>query len=170
MIGAWKAKRGVRLVIEFALPGRDMKVRLRHLLLDVNGTLTLDGRIIPGVKERIQMLREQLDIHLLTADTFGRGAEVAAELGTAFRRMDANHAGLDKKAYLALLGAENTAAIGNGYNDIHMLGDAALGIAVIGPEGCAAYAIQKSDVVVNDINAALDLLLNPKRLLATLRA
>lgn len=157
-------------MIEFTLPGRNRNVNLQHLLLDVNGTLTLDGHLIPGIKERIQRLKEQVTIHLLTADTFGRGAEVAAELGTVFKRVDANHGGLDKSTYLNMLGTEHTAAIGNGYNDIYMLELAVLGIAVIGPEGCSAHAIQKADVVVNHINDALDLLLNPKRLVATLRA
>jgi len=72
--------------------------------------------------------------------------------------------------YLAQLSKEHTAAIGNGYNDIYMLDEAALGIAVIGSEGCSVRALEKADIVTNAINDALDLLLNPKRIVATLRA
>jgi len=155
-------------MIEIALPGRNIKIF--YLMLDVNGTLTVDGQLIPGVMERIEQLKEHLEIYLLTADTFGRGAQVADELGTIFERVSALEDGLDKKAFLLNLGGEKVAAIGNGYNDIYMLEEAALGIAVIGREGCSTEAIKRSDIVVNNINDALELLLNTKRIVATLRA
>lgn len=157
-------------MIEIALPGRNTELKIYHLMLDINGTLTVDGQLIPGVKERIEVLKEKLTIHLLTADTFGRGAETASELGTKFKRVDANQGGLDKKEYLYELGNEKTAAIGNGYNDIYMLAEAVLAIAVVGKEGCSVKALEQADIVVNDINDALDLLINPKRIVATLRA
>ena len=50
-----------------------------------------------------------------------------------------------------------------------MLQEAALGIAVLGPEGLAAEALLAADVVVASIEDALDLLLRPHRLVATLR-
>jgi soluble P-type ATPase len=61
-------------------------------------------------------------------------------------------------------------AIGNGRNDRKMLDVAALGIAVCGAEGAAAETLQAGDIVVGRIVDALDLLLHPKRLMATLRA
>lgn len=157
-------------MIEISLPGRDFDIKIHHLMLDVNGTLTVDGQLIPGVKERIELLKEHVEIYLLTADTFGKGAEAAAELGTSFKRVDADEGGFDKRYFLLDLGKEHTAAIGNGYNDIYMLKEAALGIAVIGREGCSVEAIKRADIVVNDINDGLDLLLNPQRIVATLRA
>jgi soluble P-type ATPase len=51
-----------------------------------------------------------------------------------------------------------------------MLEAAALGIAVCGAEGAAAHVLQAGDIVVGRIVDALDLLLHPKRLMATLRA
>jgi len=50
-----------------------------------------------------------------------------------------------------------------------MVGEPALGIAVVGPEGAAGAAVGAADVVVTDIRTALDLLLRPRRLVATLR-
>ncbi|MBV9327442.1 MAG: hypothetical protein JO020_15490 [Chloroflexi bacterium] len=50
-----------------------------------------------------------------------------------------------------------------------MLREAALGIAIVGPEGLAAGALAAADVVVPSISDALGLLRNPKRLIATLR-
>lgn len=60
-------------------------------------------------------------------------------------------------------------AIGNGRNDVAMVKDAAIGIAVIGLEGAAGETIQATDVVVQEIKDALDLIANPHRLKATLR-
>jgi len=67
------------------------------------------------------------------------------------------------------LGRDKTVCIGNGTNDAAMLRRAAIGICVLGREGTSATAIMGSDVVVPDINAALELLLNTDRLVATLR-
>ncbi len=74
-----------------------------------------------------------------------------------------------KLDYIEKLGADTVVAVGNGANDAAMLERAALGIAVIGPEGAAAKTLQKADVVAPDIRSALELLLFPKRLIATLR-
>jgi len=62
-------------MIELDIPGRGRLV-LAYLVLDVNGTLAVDGTLLPGVLERIQQLRRQLQIALLTADAHGRQAEL----------------------------------------------------------------------------------------------
>jgi soluble P-type ATPase len=67
------------------------------------------------------------------------------------------------------LGSRHCAAIGNGANDIDMLHEAALGIAVTGPEGTAAAAVAAADVVCRSIVEALELLLDDRALAATLR-
>ena len=64
----------------------------------------------------------------------------------------------------------SSAAAGNGRNDRKMLKAAALGIAVIQREGAAAETVAAADVVSSSILDALELLQNPKRLLATLRS
>jgi soluble P-type ATPase len=58
-------------MIEIDVPGRGL-LRLSHLVLDVNGTLAVDGLLIDGVPERLAALRERLTLHLLTADTHVR--------------------------------------------------------------------------------------------------
>jgi soluble P-type ATPase len=50
-----------------------------------------------------------------------------------------------------------------------MLREAAVGIAVVGPEGPAVGALATADVVVASLDDALGLLRSPKRLVATLR-
>jgi soluble P-type ATPase len=67
------------------------------------------------------------------------------------------------------LGIEVVAAVGNGTNDVPMLKVATLGIAVIGAEGTSGEAIRAATVVARDINVAIDMLLKPQRLIATLR-
>jgi soluble P-type ATPase len=67
------------------------------------------------------------------------------------------------------LGREGVVVIGNGRNDRLMLQNATLGIAVMQEEGAAPQALLAADVAVLDINSALDLLLHPLRLIATLR-
>jgi soluble P-type ATPase len=51
-----------------------------------------------------------------------------------------------------------------------MLEEAALGIAVVLGEGAASRAIDSADVVCTSITSALDLLTNPRRLIASLRS
>ena len=67
------------------------------------------------------------------------------------------------------MGGDSVIAIGNGRNDVPMMGRAGLGIAVIGPEGGSGELLRVADVVVRDIRDASDLVTNPLRLKATLR-
>ena len=66
------------------------------------------------------------------------------------------------------LGAR-TVAFGNGANDALMLRKARLGICVMHGEGASLQALLASDVLVASAEEALDLLLKPARLVATLR-
>ena len=141
-------------------------LRIEHLVLDLNGTLSDRGRLIPGVGERIARLATDLSLHLLTADTFGTARALAEELGISVATIES---GQDKAAVVADLGPDATVAIGNGRNDAAMLRAARLGIAVIGPEGAARDAITAADVVCRSITDALDLLLDDRLLIATLR-
>ena len=142
---------------------------IRHLVLDLNGTLTLDGVLIPGVKERILGLAEKLDIHVLTADTYGSATKVCHGLPVTLHIIPKKDQIQAKQKYLRGLPLK-TVAIGNGRNDMGMLVDASLGIAVLGPEGASSEALRAADVVTMSINDALDLLVYPDRLKATLRS
>jgi P-type E1-E2 ATPase len=147
------------------LPGRD-PVILRHLVLDFSGTLSREGVLLDGVAGRIRRIAERLRVVVLTADTFGRAREALAGLPVEMHMI---RTGRDKLAFVEKTGADHVAAIGNGHNDAAMAKRARVGIAVIGPEGAAGDLIASADVVVREINDALDLLLSPLRLTATLR-
>ncbi|HEX8959686.1 MAG TPA: HAD hydrolase family protein [Solirubrobacterales bacterium] len=156
-------------MLEVEIPGRG-PLRLAHLVLDVNGTIALDGVLLPGVADRLRDLGGSLAIHLLTADTHGRQAELDRALGLQATRLTTERSQVEQKAeHIRRLGADQVVAIGNGANDARMLREAALGIAVVGAEGAAVAALREADVVVTDVLAALDLLRNPRRLVATLR-
>lgn len=156
-------------MINITIPGRNIELHLNYLLLDLNGTLTTGGILLEGVKERIKYLQEKLKIFLLTADTYGSGRQIADELGVEIVQVSGENGGVDKENFLNTLDPKETAAIGNGYNDILMLREAELSIVIMGAEGCCVKALTNSDIAVNSIIDALDLLVNPIRIVATLR-
>jgi P-type E1-E2 ATPase len=141
-------------------------LRLRHLVLDLNGTLADRGELIEGVSERLALLARDLELHFVTADTRGRAKELSTTLG---RTVTTIADGAVKADLVRALGAEATVAIGNGRNDEPMLREAALGIAVIGAEGAATATLLAADIVCRSVLDALDLLLDDEALVATLR-
>ncbi len=151
--------------IVIAVPGRPA-IELRNLALDFTGTLSTDGRLLPGVAERIVALAERLRITVMTADTRGTARRELAGLPLVVELV---RDGAAKAEFVRRFGREHTAAIGNGRNDVEMVTLAAIGIAVLGDEGTAGELIRVADVVAPDINSALDLFADPLRLVATLR-
>lgn len=156
-------------MISLTIPGRG-ELNLQHLVLDVNGTLAVDGVLLDGVKRRLLALRDRIEIHLLTADTHGRQAEIDLALGLTAKRLTPGNEVEQKAAFVRSLGPASVAAIGQGANDAGMLAEAALGICVLSTEGTALSALTAADLVAPDILSALDLFEKPARLLATLRA
>jgi soluble P-type ATPase len=145
-------------------------LRIEHLVLDFNGTLAVDGILLPGVKPRLSRLAFDLRLHVVTADTFGRARTSLRGLPCELTILEGGSEDRAKAAYVKRIGAVCTAGVGNGRNDRLMLKEAALGIAVIQAEGAAIATMLECDIVVNDVRDALDMLLEPARLIATLRA
>lgn len=145
------------------------KLKVQHLVLDYNGTLACDGELLNGVEHALGKLAPELDIHVITADTFGSVTSQLDQLPCTLRIIPKQHQDQAKADYISTLGATHVVAIGNGRNDHKMLQDAALGIAIIQQEGAAAQTLQAADVIVKTITDAFDLLLEPSRLIATLR-
>ena len=156
-------------MIELEVPGAD-RLRLRNLVLDYNGTLALDGRLLEGVAPRLRALAGRLRVSVVTADTFGCARRELEGLPCEVVLIAPGKEDAAKTAHVRDLGAGETVAVGNGRNDRGMLGEAALGIAVIQEEGAAVEAVNAADVVASDIHAALSLLEHPLRLVATLRS
>jgi soluble P-type ATPase len=156
-------------MISIDVPGLG-KLELAHLVLDYNGTLAVDGTLLPGVADVLHDLAAHIRIHVITGDTFGaaRGQlehmPVDLTITTVEKQADA------KLQFVCALGVDTVVAIGNGRNDRKMLGAVALGIALIQREGCASEALAAADLACTSVVDALDLLRNPMRLVATLRS
>jgi P-type E1-E2 ATPase len=155
-------------MIELNIPGRG-ELSIEHLVMDVNGTLAVDGILMEGVVKRIGALRDRLIVHLLTADTHGKQAAIDHLLNLQAVRILPGNEVEQKAAYVRQLGTEHVAAIGQGANDAGMLRTAALGICVLSAEGLAAEAFGSADLLMPDILSALDLFEKPMRLIASLR-
>ena len=155
-------------MIKFTIPGQG-DYEIEHLVMDVNGTLAIDGQLIDGVAGKITTLRTQLTIHLLTADTHGKQAAMDQQLGLSAVRILPGGEALQKANYIRSLGSEKVIAIGQGANDAEMLETARLGICVLSVEGVSKDSLLAADLVAPDILSALNLLEKPLRIVASLR-
>ena len=155
-------------MIQIDIPGFG-KLSLLHAVFDYNGTLATDGKMIENVRERLVKLGEIIDIHVITADTFGMAASQLKGIPVKLHILKKTNEDEQKQKYIKSLGPDKVAAFGNGNNDRSMLQAARIGVAVIGKEGCSAKAIQSSDIIVTSILDGLDLLLQSLRCKATLR-
>lgn len=158
--------------------GRGGKYDLEHAVFDVNGTLTQDGQLVLGVLERMHILRRILTVHLLTADTYRTqkpiinptlAVDVEPKIEWTILKNEDGPEDEQKKTYVRHLGKDKVVAIGNGMNDQGMLAEVKLGIVVLGPEGAAVAALKAARLAARDPVTALDLLLYPLRLKASLR-
>ncbi|MEL7565543.1 MAG: ATPase P [Dehalobacterium sp.] len=155
-------------MINVDIPGYG-HLSLEVLLMDYNGTLALDGIMPIHIKEKITALAELLEIHIITSDTFSSVAVQCQGLPVQIKVLKTNNHTQEKADYLNQFDHNKVAAIGNGANDRLMLEKANLGIVVLGGEGCSSKTLMSADVIVKDIQDALELLITSQRLIATLR-
>ena len=155
-------------MIHIDIPGMG-NYTIEHLILDLNGTISLDGRIIRGVKEKLEKLSKKLDITVVTADTNRNAARLLGDLPVTIYTIKKTQENDQKLGVVLEKGKNRTVCIGNGRNDVSMLKESAIGICVVGREGASPEAMVLSNLVVPTINDALDLLLKTHRLRATLR-
>jgi soluble P-type ATPase len=156
-------------MLTISIPGyKDLQ--LEHLVLDYNGTLACDGEVFDGVREALDRLASHLEIHVLTADTFGKARARLEGFPCRLVVLPRENQHEGKRAYVERLGPERTVCIGNGRNDRLMLKESALGIAVLEEEGAASETLLAADAVCPTILAAFRLLTSPLRLTATLRS
>lgn len=153
---------------EIGIPGFG-DIRLEHLVSDFTGTLSVDGKLLPGVAERLNRIGGFLTIHVLTADTFGRARVELEGVNCRLHILEGEDHDVQKETYIRKLGPESVAALGNGNNDRKMLKTARVGIALLLEEGCAVDAVTSANILVRSTVDALELLLNPRRMKATLR-
>jgi len=140
------------------------RIMAKTVIFDLNGTLGVEGKVRKDIKELLKELSEKYEIVVLSSDTFGTLKDEFNELDIKIERVKDGNEKLQKA-----LEYEPYIGVGNGNNDVRMLENAELAICVIGEEGASVEALLASDIVVKDIRDAINLLLNEKRLIATLR-
>ena len=157
-------------MIKINIPGREnAEIRIKNAVLDMNGTLSEDGIIKDDVKILLNELSKHVDIYVVTSDTFGTAEEMVKNIHVKLFIIDGENSAVKKMEILQKLGCSETIAVGNGFNDTEILKNAAIGIGIMGVEGLAVKAALNCDIIVGKIEDALNLLLNTKRLTATLR-
>jgi soluble P-type ATPase len=154
-------------MITIQRPGQE-PLEINFILLDFEGTLASDRRVHPKAKDKINLLSKRAKIYILAKDEKERVEEVLKKVQAEILYLTEGESSQKKLDLLRQLGATGTVAIGNGVDDGPMIGEAGLGICVIGKEGASSEALKKADVVFTDILDALDFLLKPLRQKATL--
>lgn len=155
-------------MLVYEIPGRET-LEIENIVLDYNGTIAVDGKLLEGVEYLLDRLKEYVDIYILTADTYGTVKKECKNIDGRVLTFPRENAGASKKDMVEKLGAKNTLCIGNGFNDIPMFKESALSIAVIEGEGMCGQLLLYSDIVARSIVEALSIVLNKDRIRATLR-
>lgn len=155
-------------MFKVTIPGRG-DLEIQHAVFDFNGTLATDGRLADGTRKLLGRLKDIVDVHVITSDTYGTAREECRDVGISVKTLTGGLAATEKAAIVANLGAQHTCCIGNGVNDAEMFQVCGLAIVVIGDEGAAVKALKQADIVVKNIEDGITLLLQPSRITATLR-
>lgn len=155
-------------MLYYEIPG-SKPLQISHLVLDYNGTIAEDGKLLPGVKEHLSLLQEKLTVHILTADTHATVRSQLSGIQCELHIIGEKSQDQEKADYVKNLGCQNVVAMGNGRNDSLMLKLSALGVAIIQTEGTAGVALLQADIICLSCEDALNLLLKPARIKATLR-
>ncbi|HNB52278.1 MAG TPA: hypothetical protein PK530_10065 [Anaerolineales bacterium] len=130
--------------------------------------MTLDGRLQEELFRPLLGLRDRLGVHLITRDAYRQQDALDFRLGMVAVRIQPGEEARQKRAFVESLGA-GVVVIGQGADDAEMMQAAELGICVLSPEGVATPTLLAADLVVPDTLRALQLLMNPLRILNTLR-
>lgn len=141
---------------------------LRYILLDLNGTLTVQWKIQTGTKTRIQKLQKLwYEIHILSWNQRWNGESIAHEIGIWFF---ATHDETEKESITKKFPKEHTVAIGNARIDNGMFKNAILRIGTLQKEWIHTGILPHIDILMLDINDAFDILLDADTLSSTMKA
>src|SRR5215471_16027807 len=98
-------------MLEVDIPGA-RPLRFDHLVADFNGTLAVDGGLIAGVAEALRILSGSLNIHVVTADTFGRVKQAMVGVSCATTILAPGDQDAAKLQYVKRLCADACVCIG----------------------------------------------------------
>jgi len=159
--------------IAIDIPGFGPRL-IRTIISDYTGTLSRRGKLSPGVESRLVRLQKLVDVKIVTADTYGTAArQIKTITAPYFLKLASGH-DKEKRDFARKLDLRHVAAFGNGNNDRLLLravkSAGGFAIAVDNGEGVALDAFLAANIFISGAANALDLLLNPNALKATLRS
>jgi soluble P-type ATPase len=133
--------------ISIDIPGFGLR-HITTMLTDYTGTLSREGRLGEGIKDGLRRLSKLLDIHVITADTYGFAEEELKGVPVEFFLLSGEHHDVQKREYGGKLGLDHCVVFGNGNNDRLLLRAAkesgGIAISVDNGEGCATDALLNS--------------------------
>lgn len=140
----------------------DQEFEINTIVFDLNGVLTIQGEIVPGVKERVEQLNQMgIKTVFITGNRRGTADDVSAALGMEFK---VGKTAAEKEQLFLEFDTATTAAIGNTRIDIGMLKHAAISVATIQSEGIHTGLIAHADILVPSVLDAMDLFIDPDSL------
>lgn len=142
---------------------------IENVVFDFNGTLANDGKVPPRVYRQILGLAQDLEVYIITADTFGTVKDIFDGTEVHVKVVSKENGLIDKKDLIESLNPKKTIALGNGSNDALMLKMSGISIAVLGNEGLSLEALGNADLMIKNINDFFEMMKEPKKLIATLR-
>lgn len=154
--------------MNFEIPGRG-RINITNILFDFNGTLAVDGKLINGVAELVNDLPADINVYVITADTYGSVEQELAAVDCSVIKIPEKDQDKGKLAFLEKLGKETTLCVGNGKNDKLMLKESIIGLAVIQEEGVCVEALLAADIACKSVIDIFSYFKTPDRLRATLR-
>ena len=159
-------------MIHIDIPGVGA-LEIERVVTDYTGTHAFGGRLTDAVRSRLTRLADLVEIHVLTSDTFGTARAELAGLPVTVQLLTGAGHDEQKAAYAMTLDPRHLAAFGNGQNDRLLLKTVkeagGLAVAVDNGEGCAVETLLNASIFIRGSENALDLLLEPNRVKATLR-
>ncbi|HTR57598.1 MAG TPA: ATPase P [Casimicrobiaceae bacterium] len=145
---------------------------IHTIVSDYTGTLACGGKLAAGVRKRLRRLLRRVDVHVVTADSFGTAANELRGIVEP-RVLPKGRHDTAKERIVKGFDLAHVAAFGNGNNDRRMLravkSGGGLAISVDNGEGCSLEAMLGAHLHIVGAKSALDLLLEPTRCKATLR-
>ncbi len=143
------------------------EIEIKTIVLDLNGTLSVNGEIPEGLNERLAKLKTlDISVVLFTGDQRGTAADLCKEYGIDFIR---TKSGVEKEEAMKKYDPETTAAIGNARIDIGTFKHAKVSVATLQSEGIHAEILKYVDVIVPSIKDALDFFIDTDTFCATMR-
>lgn len=155
-------------MITLLRPGHD-PLAIDSILIDFEGTLALDGRVHPKVKDKLNLLAKRARIYILTEEKKEKVEEVLRKVKAEIVWLSEGQGSQEKSRWLDQVGPDRTVAIGNGLDDAEILDKAALGLAILSKEGTVVSTLTQADLLFPSLLDALDFLLKPLRQKATLK-